>query len=178
MNNARIRRLIDELHREIATEERFPVEQRPIQFATQIVPLEPISHPVHDDPRNQVRALAARPRRICRPYRLVVQTADPAWLIIGADSGGCPLLPSGHPVPAVAFTPLPPWMLDAPDLANKPEPEHLQALRREWPLSNIEPITLQPGMECRILIQWDRTDIPRTPELPPAWLLAHVPEVF
>lgn len=51
-------------------------------------------------------------------------------------------------------------------------------LWREWPLSNIEPITLQAGMECRILIQWDRTDIPRTPELPPAWLLAHVPEVF
>lgn len=175
MNNARIRRLIDELQRELATEARFPVEQRPIQFATQIVPLEPLSHPVHDDPRNQVRALVTRPARLCRPYRLVVATADPAWLIIGAESGGSPLLPSARPVPAAAFTPLPPWMLDAPE---KAEPTHLEALRREWPLSNIEPITLQPGMECRILIQWDRTDIPRTPELPPAWLLAHVPELF
>lgn len=175
MNKIRIRRLLDELQRELATEEAFGSAD--IQLATQVVGLKPLE--LQPDPRRRSQTLIARPERVCRPYRLVISTADPSWWVTRCEAGGSHLLPSAGSVRAAAFTPLPPWMIDAPDPANVPEPEHLRLARKEWPLSNIEPIALWPGLLLTVELEWDRFDTgPTIPNLPPAWLLAHVPQAM
>lgn len=179
MNNARISRLFDEIKRELETEERFTGRHGGLQYATQILPLDPQPE---QSPRARTRTLTIRPHRVCRPYRLVFDPMPHSdWVVDRVDIGGNSLLPSARPVSVLAFTPLPPWMLDA-DPARMPDPEHLKKIREDWPLSNIEPITMQPGLELRVSCQYDGRDIvagvSMPTDLPRAWLLAHVPEIW
>ena len=177
MNNARLSRLFDEIKRELETEERFTARLGGLQYATQIIPLERLQA---ESPRDRRRTLALRAHRVCRPYRLVFEPVPHSeWLVTRVEVGGSSL-PHAQPAPVAAFTPLPPWMLETIDRSAVPEPEHLKKIRDEWPLSNIEPVALWPGVELRVWCEYEGRDIAAgvamPTDLPRAWVLAHVPE--
>jgi hypothetical protein len=164
---SRSRQLLSELARELDVLEQLSGTSRLTPPHTETLALTPTRW----DDLGQLQHFELRPHRVCRPFRLVVMTEDPTWLVCNVSSGGRPVLTSTAPAPAPIFTPLPSWMIDPP--------LEFAEVRAEFPLRNIEPITLQPGMVFSLQLEWNEatfspgTESPMR-KLPVVYVLADV----
>lgn len=118
----------------------------------------------------------ARVLRVCVEQKL----AD-GWTVDTPRAGTFPMLLGSGPMPATAFAPLPKWIVDV-----KPDelgPELVRALR-DFPITNVEPITIQPGIQVGVELTAPRELEKSRPavwllcELPPAELGAPLPYGF
>lgn len=159
---SKVQQLLSELGRELSMIERF--EGRPFPFESRHTETLEL-RPARVD--RGVQFYELRPQRVCRPFRLVVVTEDP-WLVSDARAGDQYVLSSGQIMAARIFTPLPAWLLEPPG-----ELPALEEARRLFPLGNIEPVAIQPGMTFSMRLEWgDVTPLPSHP--PIVYVLADV----